>query len=140
MSLRKYDEDENNIDIVECLPNCGNTVIYLVVYPTHPTLYTPSPCPPYNRLRVADEGYESDYSRRKFYPILCRIVQRWEVLQAQAVERQRHSGQIRELQRQVKSLRQALEALTERANQLTQAVDVDNHGQLARKLEDAKVR
>lgn len=28
--------------------------------------------PPYNRLRVLDEGYESDYSRRKFYPILCR--------------------------------------------------------------------
>lgn len=28
--------------------------------------------PPYNRTRGIDEGYESDYSRRKFYPLLCR--------------------------------------------------------------------
>lgn len=28
--------------------------------------------PPYNRTRGIDEGYESDHSRRKFYPLLCR--------------------------------------------------------------------
>ncbi|KAG7176240.1 putative Nuclear envelope localization domain-containing protein [Homarus americanus] len=66
------------------------------------------------------------------------IVQRWEVLQAQAVERQRQTGQIRELQRQVKTLRQTLETLTDRANELTQADDIDNHQQLTRKLQEAK--
>lgn len=67
------------------------------------------------------------------------IVQRWEVLQAQAVERQRQSGQVRELQRQVKTLRQALEALTDRANQLTHADDVSTHQQLNLKLQEAKI-
>ncbi|KAK8744577.1 hypothetical protein OTU49_000880 [Cherax quadricarinatus] len=66
------------------------------------------------------------------------IVQRWEVLQAQAVERQRQSGQIRELQRQVKTLHEALEALTNRANELTQADDIDTHQQLTLKLQEAK--
>ncbi|XP_071530629.1 uncharacterized protein klar isoform X1 [Panulirus ornatus] len=66
------------------------------------------------------------------------IVQRWEVVQAQAVERQRQRGQIRELQRQVKALRQVLETLTSRASELTQAEDIDSHQQLTDKLQEAK--
>lgn len=68
------------------------------------------------------------------------IVQRWEVLQAQAVERQRQSSQVRELQRQVKHLRLSLEALGEQASELTKADDVDNRLKLIQKLQDAKVR
>ncbi|KAG0715018.1 hypothetical protein GWK47_012924 [Chionoecetes opilio] len=94
--------------------------------------------PPNNRLRVVDEGYESDHSRRKFYPYLCRIVQRWEALQAQAVERQRQSSQVRELQRQVKTLRLALEALGERATELTKADDINNRVKLIQKLQEVK--
>lgn len=68
------------------------------------------------------------------------IVQRWEVLQAQAVERQRQSSQVRELQRQVKSLRLSLEALGVQASELTKADDVDNRLKLIQKLQEAKVR
>lgn len=67
------------------------------------------------------------------------IVQRWEVLQAQAVERQRQSGQVRELQRQVKSLRVVLESLIERANNTTQVEDLETHHQLNDKLQELKV-
>lgn len=67
------------------------------------------------------------------------IVQRWEVLQAQAVERQRQSGQVRELQRQVKSLRVVLESLIERANDTTQVKDLETHHQLSDKLQELKV-
>lgn len=66
------------------------------------------------------------------------IVQRWEVLQAQAVERQRQSSQVRELQRQVKHLRLSLEALGEQASELTKTGDVDNRLKLIQKLQDAK--
>ncbi|KAK7066751.1 hypothetical protein SK128_005331, partial [Halocaridina rubra] len=66
------------------------------------------------------------------------IVQRWEVLQAQAVERQRQSGQVRELQRQVKSLRLTLESLAEQANEAPHADAIQTHRQLDRKLQDAK--
>lgn len=67
------------------------------------------------------------------------IVQRWEVLQAQAVERQRQSGQVRELQRQVKSLRVVLESLIERASDTTQVKDLETHHQLSDKLQELKV-
>lgn len=67
-------------------------------------------------------------------------MQRWEVLQAQAVERQRQSSQVRELQRQVKTLRLSLEALGEQASELAKADDVDNRLKLIQKLQDAKVR
>lgn len=67
------------------------------------------------------------------------IVQRWEVLQAQAVERQRQSSQVRELQRQVKNLRLSLEALGAQASELTKADDVDNRLKLISKLQEAKV-
>nr|XP_027215821.1 uncharacterized protein LOC113808585 isoform X2 [Penaeus vannamei] len=66
------------------------------------------------------------------------IVQRWEVLQAQAVERQRQSGQVRELQRQVKSLRVVLESLIERASDTTQVKDLETHHQLSDKLQELK--
>lgn len=66
------------------------------------------------------------------------IVQRWEVLQAQAVERQRQSSQVRELQRQVKTLRLSLEALGERANELTKADDIDSRIKLIQKLQEVK--
>lgn len=67
-------------------------------------------------------------------------MQRWEVLQAQAVERQRQSGQVRELQRQVKSLRVVLESLIERASDTTQVKDLETHHQLSDKLQELKVR
>ncbi|CAL4067721.1 unnamed protein product [Meganyctiphanes norvegica] len=67
------------------------------------------------------------------------IVQRWEVLQTQAVERQRQSGQVRELQRQVKSLRIALEALRDRATHPHHRHDsLDTHDQLANSLQELK--
>lgn len=66
------------------------------------------------------------------------IVQRWEVLQAQAVERQRQSGQVRELQRQVKSLRVVLESLIERASDTTQVENLETHHQLNDKLQELK--
>ena len=68
------------------------------------------------------------------------IVQRWEVLQAQAVERQRQSSQVRELQRQVKTLRLSLEALGQHASELTKADDIDSRVKLIQKLQEAKVR
>ncbi|XP_063840509.1 uncharacterized protein LOC135089148 isoform X7 [Scylla paramamosain] len=66
------------------------------------------------------------------------IVQRWEVLQAQAVERQRQSSQVRELQRQVKTLRLSLEALGKHASELTKADDIDSRVKLIQKLQEAK--
>lgn len=66
------------------------------------------------------------------------IVQRWEVLQAQAVERQRQSGHVRELQRQVKKLRLTLEKLAEEANETPQTDALDSHRQLELKLQEAK--
>ena len=67
-------------------------------------------------------------------------MQRWEALQAQAVERQRQSSQVRELQRQVKTLRLSLEALGQHASELTKADDIDNRVKLIQKLQEAKVR
>ncbi|XP_066939729.1 uro-adherence factor A isoform X2 [Macrobrachium rosenbergii] len=66
------------------------------------------------------------------------IVQRWEVLQAQAVERQRQSSQIRELQRQVKNLRLTLENLAEQASDASHTESLETPKDLAHKLQDAK--
>lgn len=66
------------------------------------------------------------------------IVQRWEVLQAQAVERQRQSGQVRELQRQVKNMRLTLENLADQANESPHAEAIETHQQLNHKLQEAR--
>lgn len=66
------------------------------------------------------------------------IVQRWEVLQAQAVERQRQSSQIRELQRQVKNLRLTLENLAEQASDASHTESLETPKDLAHKLQEAK--
>lgn len=91
------------------------------------------------RMLVSLTEYLLSVSSTFFFPH-SGIVQRWEVLQAQAVERQRQSSQVRELQRQVKNLRLSLEALGEQASELTKADDVHNRLKLIQKLQEAKVR
>ena len=67
------------------------------------------------------------------------IVQRWEVLQAQAVERQRHSGQVRDLQRQAKSIRLELECISDRASDLARPITLEDATDLSVKIRHAKV-
>ncbi|XP_076062425.1 uncharacterized protein LOC143037757 [Oratosquilla oratoria] len=64
------------------------------------------------------------------------IVQRWEALQTQALEKQRLSSQVRELQKRVKSLRLAFEALADRSAAASR--DCKSREDLQKSLEEVR--
>lgn len=66
------------------------------------------------------------------------IVQRWETLQSKAVERQRQSTQLRQLQRQVKTLRLNMEGVLNRCSTFAHAHTLDDPSQIGQKVEEVK--
>ncbi|XP_068217202.1 klarsicht protein [Palaemon carinicauda] len=100
-----------------------------------PAPVDPSTCPP---LPSGGRGTKKVPKVTKQLRETQGIVQRWEVLQAQAVERQRQSSQVRELQRQVKNLRLTLENLAEQASDASHTESLGTPKDLGHKLQEAK--
>lgn len=66
-------------------------------------------------------------------------MERWETLQAKAVERQRQSTQLRHLQRQVKTLRLSMDRVLSRCATFSHPHTLDDPSQIGQRVKELQV-